>query len=208
MKDILRIVIIDDDEIWRKGCELSLSEIAGFEIVESCDVSTLDLNVLASHQFQLMLVGINQLSFNHIKFLTEIKSKIPKVPIIVLTIFSKPELIFEIFKTGILGYITKGLSVHKLLNAMKIVADGSGFFCDDVTKMIINFFQKNVGSPLTKRETEILQCIAEGKAKTQIAFELFIDQNTVRTHVKNIYSKLSVTSKFEAIRVAKTMRLI
>ena len=208
MKNVLRIVIIDDDEIWRKGCELLLSEIAGFEIVGSYSTSALDLNILASRQFQLILLGINQPSFNHIKILAEMKSNFPKVPIIILTIFSSPELIFEAFKTGASGYVTKDLSVYKLLDAIEIVANGGGFFSDDITKMIINSFQKNADSPLTKRETEILQRIAEGQTKSQIAFELFINQNTVRSHVKNIYAKLNVTSKFEAIKVAKTMRLI
>ncbi len=208
MKNSLRIVIIDDDQIWRRGCEILLSEKEGFAIVGSYEMLFLDLKILASHRAQLILFGINQPNFNHVEILTEIKSRIPKAHIIILAIVSRPEIIFETFKAGVSGYITKNLSIDKLLESISVVTSGGGVFSADVTKMIINSFQRSSNSPLTKRETEILQLIADGQTKSQIAFTLFINQNTVRTHVKNIYVKLNVKSKAEAIKIAKEMRFI
>ncbi len=78
----------------------------------------------------------------------------------------------------------------------------------NVARIVMHSFQKNLNSPLTKRETEILDRIANGQTKPQIANELFIDQETVRSHVKNIYTKLNVNSKYEAIKRAKERRFI
>lgn len=208
MKSKLRIVIIDDDEIWRKGCELLLSEVAGFEVVVSCEVTALNLKKLEALPFQLILFGINQPSLSHVKILTDIQRIIPRIPILVLAIFSNSGIIFDIFKTGISGCVTKDLSGNKLLEAIKTVMDGGGVFSGDITKIVITSFQKNIKSPLTKRETEILKRLSEGLTREQTASELFINLNTVRTHVKNIYRKLKVTSKLEAITVAKKMRVI
>lgn len=208
MKNNLRIVIIDDDQIWRRGCEILLSEKEGFTIVGSYGMLLLDLKVLKNHQAQLILFGVNQPNFSHVETLTEIKTTIPQAHVIILAIVSHPEIIFETFKAGVSGYITKDLSIDKLLESIRIVTNGGGVFSSDVTKMIINSFQKSSNSPLTKRETEILQLVAEGQTKSQIAVTLFINQNTVRTHVKNIYVKLDVKSKSEAIKAAKLMRFI
>jgi len=208
MKNDLRIAIIDDDQIWRSGCELLLSEIEEFTVVGSYGLLLLDLKILERDRPHLILFGINQPSFGHVKILAEIKSLIPRAHILVLAILSRSEIIFETFKIGVSGYITKDLSVDKLLDAIKVVMDGGGVFSADVTKMVISSFQINSDSPLTKRETEILQRIAEGQTKSQIAVDLFINQNTVRTHVKNIYVKLNVKSRAEAIKTAKYRRFI
>ncbi|WP_240916516.1 response regulator transcription factor [Pedobacter sp. HDW13] len=78
----------------------------------------------------------------------------------------------------------------------------------NVARIVMHSFQKNLDSPLTKRETEILDRIANGQTKSQIANDLFIDQETVRSHVKNIYIKLDVNSKSDAIKTAKEKRFI
>ena len=85
---------------------------------------------------------------------------------------------------------------------------GGGPLSAGIAKMVIHSFRKKSDSPLTKRETQILECIAEGKSRTTIATELFIDKETVKTHIKNIYSKLDVNSKEGAIRIARQDKLI
>jgi len=208
MKNNLHIVIIDDDQIWRKGCELLLSEKEGFTIVGSYGMLFLDLKILENRPVQLILFGVYQPDLNHVEIVAEIKIRNPEVHVIILAIVSRPEIIFETFKAGVSGYVTKDLSIEKLLESIYLVTNGGGVFSADITKMVIDSFQRNSNSPLTKRETEILLLIAEGQTKSQIAFTLFINLNTVRTHVKNIYAKLNVKSKSEAIKLAKMMRII
>lgn len=208
MENNLHIVIIDDDQIWRKGCELLLSEKEGIIVVGSYGMLFLDLKILESHPAQIILFGVNQPDLNHIEILAEIKARIPEIHVIILAMVSRPEVIFETFKAGVSGYITKDLSIEKLLESINLVTNGGGVFSADIAKMVIDSFQRSSDSPLTKRETEILLLIAEGQTKSQIASTLFINLNTVRTHVKNIYAKLNVKSKSEAIRLGKVMRII
>jgi len=78
----------------------------------------------------------------------------------------------------------------------------------NIAKMVIRSFQKNQESPLSKRETQILEEISVGKSRSQIANELFIDLETVRSHIKNIYVKLNVNSRADAIKTARENRLI
>ncbi|MNY30072.1 Transcriptional regulatory protein LiaR [compost metagenome] len=85
---------------------------------------------------------------------------------------------------------------------------GGGPMSPNVAKTVITSLQKNPDSPLTKRETQILSLITRGKDRSQIATELFIEIETVKTHIKNIYLKLNVNSKADAIKVAKSNRLV
>lgn len=78
----------------------------------------------------------------------------------------------------------------------------------NIARMVINSFQKNQNSPLSKRETQILELICNGKSRSQIAKELFIDLETVRSHIKNIYIKLDVNSRSDAIKTARDNKLI
>jgi len=78
----------------------------------------------------------------------------------------------------------------------------------NVARMVIKSFQKNQQSPLSKRETQILEMVSEGKSRSQIANDLFIDSETVKTHLKNVYVKLDVSSKADAIKAARKDKLI
>ena len=86
--------------------------------------------------------------------------------------------------------------------------EGGGPMSVNIARMVIKSFQRNQESPLSKRETQILEQIADGKSRSQIAKDLFIDLETVRSHIKNIYLKLDVNSRADAIRLAKENKLI
>jgi DNA-binding NarL/FixJ family response regulator len=88
------------------------------------------------------------------------------------------------------------------------VREGGGPMSMNIARMVIKSFQRNTHSPLSKRETEILRLILDGKKRNEIAGELFIELETVKTHIKNIYSKLDVNSRSEAINIAKKNRFI
>ena len=96
----------------------------------------------------------------------------------------------------------------ELLSALDEVIKGGAPMSSKIARLVIDNFHVNPNSPLTKRETEILSLIAEGKTYTQISEELFISKETSKTHIKNIYSKLQVKSKSEAIARANMDKLI
>src|SRR5690606_30720826 len=96
----------------------------------------------------------------------------------------------------------------KIINSIREVMAGGGPMSANIARMVIESFQRNEESPLTRREPEILEQIATGKSRKRIAEELFIDLETVKSHIKNIYSKLNVHFKADAIKTAKDNKYI
>ncbi len=204
----LRIVIIEDDEVLRKGYQLLLSDVEDFSIVNSYGSFDLAKKQLKEDSPQVILLDINMPGTNGLQAIPEIKKILSQAYIIILTVFDSPENVFEALNMGADGYLTKDSGSEKIIEAIKDVCNGGGVMSINIARIVMHSFQKNLDSPLTKRETEVLTRIASGQTKIQIANELFIDQNTVRSHVKNIYIKLDVNSKSEAIKTAKKNRFI
>jgi DNA-binding NarL/FixJ family response regulator len=137
-----------------------------------------------------------------------IKKKLPKSYIIMLTVYESEEQIFNALSNGASGYLTKNSPIAKIIDSIREVCEGGGPMSTNVARMVIKSFQKNQQSPLSKRETQILEMVSEGKSRSQIANDLFIDSETVKTHLKNVYVKLDVNSKADAIKAARKDKLI
>lgn len=204
----VRIVIIEDDEVLRKGYEMLLSDREDFLIVNAYSSFDLAKKYLKTDAPHVILLDINMPGTGGLQATPEIKKILPNVHVIILTVFDSPETVFEALNMGADGYLTKNASSEKIIEAIQDVCKGGGAMSLNVARIVMQSFQKNLNSPLTKREKEILERISIGQTKSQIAEELFIDQNTVRSHVKNIYIKLDVNSKAEAIKTAKENKFI
>ncbi|WP_029279343.1 response regulator transcription factor [Pedobacter borealis] len=208
MSQNLRIVLIEDDDILRMGYESLLSDVEDFVVVNAYVSYDLAKKYLEADHPDVILLDIQMPGTNGLQALPFIKKALPNANIIILTVFDSPELVFEALTMGAGGYLTKNSSASKIIDAVREVSTGGGAMSTNVARIVMHSFQKNLNSPLTKRETEILDRIANGQTKSQIANDLFIDQETVRSHVKNIYIKLDVNSKSEAIKTAKEKRFI
>lgn len=208
MNQNLRIVLIEDDDVIRMGYESLLTDVADFSVINSYASYDLAKKQLVADQPDVILLDIQMPGTNGIQALPFIKKALPHTHIIILTVFDSPELVFEALTMGAGGYLTKNSSAAKIIDAVREVSTGGGAMSTNVARIVMHSFQKNLDSPLTKRETEILDRIANGQTKSQIANDLFIDQETVRSHVKNIYIKLDVNSKSDAIKTAKEKRFI
>ena len=208
MSQNLRIVLIEDDDILRMGYESLLSDVEDFVVVSTYASYDLAKKYLEADHPDVILFDIQMPGTNGLQALPFIKKALPNANIIILTVFDSPELVFEALTMGAGGYLTKNSSASKIIDAVREVSTGGGAMSTNVARIVMHSFQKNLNSPLTKRETEILDRIANGQTKSQIANDLFIDQETVRSHVKNIYIKLDVNSKSEAIKTAKEKRFI
>lgn len=204
----LRIVCIEDDDILRMGYESILSGVEDFIFVNAYASYDLAKKFLEIDNPDVILLDIQMPGTSGLQALPHIKKALPNTSVIILTVFDSSELVFEALTVGASGYLTKDSSSSKIIDAIKEVNSGGGAMSTNVARIVMHSFQKNLNSPLTKRETEILDRIANGQTKPQIANELFIDQETVRSHVKNIYTKLNVNSKYEAIKRAKERRFI
>lgn len=204
----IRVILIEDDQTIREGYGYLLDRAEGIKMVQTYASFEDAEPYLISDFPDVILLDIELPGINGIEAILRIKKKYPSGHIIILTVYDNESNIFKALSNGASGYLTKNSSPSKILDSIKEVMQGGGPLSAGIAKMVIHSFRRKSDSPLTKRETQILECISEGKSRTSIAAELFIDKETVKTHIKNIYSKLDVNSKEGAIRIARQDRLI
>jgi DNA-binding NarL/FixJ family response regulator len=204
----IRIVLIEDDETIRTGYAYLLSKQPEFIVVNSYASAEAAIKNIDHDAADVFLLDISLTGMSGIDAIDTIKQKWPNAYIIMLTAYEDPDLIFKALSKGASGYLTKNSSTAKKIEAIKEVVKGGGPMSPNVARLVISSFQKNKNSPLSKRETEILEHIANGKSSTRIATELFIDTETVKSHTKNIYAKLNVNSKANAIKAARENKFI
>jgi DNA-binding NarL/FixJ family response regulator len=203
-----RIVIVEDDQEIRNSFTLIVNSSQKFMVVSAYGKCEEAIDALNRDKPEIILMDIELPGINGIQGTKIIKDKSPHTEVIMVSVYEDSELVFEALKAGASGYITKSANYMELLGALEEIIRGGAPMSSKIARMVIDNFHVNPNSPLTKRETEILQLISEGKTYTQISEELFISKETAKTHIKNIYSKLQVNSKSEAIAKATQERLI
>lgn len=208
MERNIRIVIIEDDEIIREGYALLIGQTEGYHVLKSYASFDEAVKTIADDAPEVILLDIELPGTNGIQAIPKLKKMLPNTHILILTVYESEKTIFEALANGASGYLTKNTPAQKIVESIKEVKAGGGPMSVNIARMVIKSFQRNQESPLSKRETQILEQIAEGKSRSQIAKDLFIDLETVRSHIKNIYLKLDVNSRADAIKTAKENRLI
>lgn len=203
-----RVVIIEDDETIRDGYAYLIQNTSPYHLVSTYSSFDSCKQKIAKDSPDVILLDIQLPGTNGIDALPLLKKMLPHVHIIMLTVFDTEKSIIDALSNGAAGYFTKNTPSAKIIDAIKEVMHGGGPMSTDVAKKVIISMQKNPESPLTKRETQILEMIKMGKDRCQIANELFIDVETVKTHTKNIYAKLNVNSKADALKIAGQLRII
>lgn len=204
----IQIVVIEDDEIIREGYSLLISQSEGFRVVNSYASFDEAVKTIADDFPDVILLDIEMPGTNGIQAIPKLKRMLPHTYILILTVYESEKMIFDALASGASGYLTKNTPASKIVESIREVKDGGGPMSVNIARMVIRSFQKNQESPLSKRETQILEQVAEGKSRSQIAKDLFIDLETVRSHIKNIYLKLDVNSRADAIKAAKENKLI
>jgi len=204
-----RVLLVEDDKEIRNSFTVIVNSSAQFSVVNgysSCEEAIKHLN---ADKPDIVLMDIELPGgMNGIKGAKIIKDKWPTTDIIMVTVYEDSDMVFEALKSGASGYITKSANYRELLSALEEISKGGAPMSSKIARLVIDNFHVNPNSPLTKRETEILQLISEGKTYTQISEQLFISKETSKTHIKNIYAKLQVNCKSEAIAKATSEKLI
>ncbi|HKG07448.1 MAG TPA: response regulator transcription factor [Pedobacter sp.] len=205
---ITRIVIIEDDETIREGYTYLINHTSAYKVVNAYPSFDAARHKIAKDNPDVIILDIQLPGTSGVDALPALKKLLPHTYIIMLTVYETEKIILDALANGASGYFTKNTPSARIIEAIREVMQGGGPMSPDVAKTVITSLQRNQDSPLTKRETQILELIAKGKDRCQIANELFIEIETVKTHVKNIYIKLNVNSKSEAINIARQNRLI
>ena len=138
----------------------------------------------------------------------KIKELYPKTDIIMLTVHEDLSLVFQALTAGACGYLDKSASEEKIIESIKEISDGGAPMSYKIAKLVVSSFQKKPESVLTKREFDVLDQLCKGQSYKEIAYKLFISVGTVRHHIKNIYFKLHVHSKSEAVAKALKERIV
>lgn len=213
------IAIVDDKPYLRNSLKEKLSSIENdiTVIMEAGDGSEfLKLMKQASPQPDVVLMDIEMNELNGIETVQRAAPLFPAVKFIMLTVFDDDERIFNAIKAGAHGYLLKEESAQNIIDAVYQVYEDAGapmspgiarkawkwLTALSMAPVAVKTVAKSGLEPLSEREKEILKCSMEGKEYTQIAEQLFLSKHTVRQHMKNIYSKLHVSSKVEALQIS------
>ena len=203
-----RIIIVEDDHIIRNAFVTLIQQNGDYTVANAYSNAEAAIKNVKDDAPDICLMDIELPGMNGIQGTRIIKDKCPTAEIIMVTVYEDNELVFEAMKAGATGYITKSSNHLELLAALEEIMKGGAPMSSKIARLVIDNFHINPNSPLTKRETEILGLISEGKTYTQISEELFISKETSKTHIKNIYSKLQVNSKSQALAKAAQEKLI
>ncbi len=197
-----RISIIEDNTAIRRGLYNSLQKADKYDIVgqySNCEDALANLD---SDKPDIVLMDIELPGMDGIAGTTLIKKQLPKCIVLIITVFEDSEKVFKSLCAGAGGYIIKNSNTDSIIQTIDEALAGGAPMSLSIAKMVVNSFSTQNPSPLSERETEVLQSIAEGKSYSKIALDLFISKETVRTHIKSIYRKLEVNSKVDAIKIA------
>jgi len=149
-----------------------------------------------------VLMDIDLPGMNGIEGTMQLKRKRPTCIVLIITVLEDSDKVFRSLCAGAGGYIIKNSDTHQIVADIDEAFAGGAPMSLSIAKMVVQSFNRIQESPLSARERDVLRGIAEGKSYSKIALDLFISKETVRSHIKNIYQKLQVNSKAEAIRVA------
>lgn len=205
---INKVIIIEDNEDVSNAFSLLIGLHDDFAVVNTYTNCEDAIENMKSDCPDIILMDIDLPGMSGIEGTKIIKKDYPETNIIIITVFENSKTVFDALCAGAVGYLTKSSDKGKLLSALEEVASGGSPMSAKIARMVVQSFQRNTDSPLSDRETEILSLLSKGKSYAGIAETLFISKDTVKYHIKNIYLKLQVSSKEEAINKANTDRLI
>ena len=200
-----RIVIIEPVEAVRHGYSLILSSSNQYNVVRTCSSAKEAITNITNDYPDIIITDIDD--ENETDSITKIKKLDRKVHILINSSIDSDEVIFEALTAGAAGFIIKG-SHTELFRAVDEIVNNGAPMSPKVARIVVSSFKLNPNSPLSRRETEILQLLALGKTYKIAAHELEIGIETVKSHVKNLYVKLQASTKSQAIEIARKKSLI
>jgi DNA-binding NarL/FixJ family response regulator len=205
---IISVAIIEDDDDIRESLSILINESDGFVCTSAFSNCESGIPEIVSDKPDVVLMDIQLPGMNGIEGVTRIKEKLPSANIIMLTIHKDDDLVFKSLCAGASGYLVKNTKPEKLLDAIRDVVDGGAPMSSSIARMIVNSFRRTTTTLLTSRETEVLSHLCKGSSYKMIADAIFVSEQTVHFHIKNIYQKLQVHSKSEAVAKALKERLV
>ncbi|HWZ95800.1 MAG TPA: response regulator transcription factor [Opitutaceae bacterium] len=212
----LRLILVDDQAMFREGLRMLLSLQPDFEIVGEASDGTAAIELARRVVPDVILMDLRMPEMDGAEATRRIKAEVPAVRVIVLTTFEDDEEVFAAIRAGAVGYLLKASPAEKVYEAIRLAAPGELFLEPSVTAKLVTEFNRR-GSPtrplqvapllepLSERENEVLLCLAEGMSNKEIGRRLNIAEGTVKNHMSQVLSKLQVFDRTQAALRAREL---
>src|SRR5215471_8265060 len=216
----IRTLIVDDHALFRRGLEMVLASEPGIELVGEAGDGEEAVRVAGESLPDVVLMDIRMPRSSGIEACRALKDVAPSAKIVMLTISDEEEDLFDAIRAGASGYLLKDIPLDEVAGAVRAVHGGQSLINPSMAAKLLTEFAamarrdeeeppQRVPAPrLTEREIEVLRLVARGMNNRDIAKELFISENTVKNHVRNILEKLQIHSRMEAVMIAVREKLI
>ena len=206
----IRVLIVDDHALVREGTRQILDLADRVEVVGLAGSGEEGLEVLEGLEVDVALVDVNLPGMSGLELARTLTATRPDVRVVILSAFDEHAYVTEALEIGVDGYLLKTSSGRELVDAVRAVADGIFVLDRAISQRLIRRRRRgpDAVNPLTRRETDVLELLAQGRSNKQIAAELQLGLRTVESHVSNLLGKLGVTSRTEAVTYALNHRLV
>ena len=211
VEEPLRVLVCDDHPVYRDGLRMLLGSLPGIEVVGVAADGHEAVALAAELEPDVVVMDLQMPGLNGIEATARVTAEHPHVAVLVLTMYDDDDSVFAAMRAGALGYLLKGAAQDVIARAVASVASGEAVFGPAVARKVAAYFSG--GAPatatveafpqLTPREREVLDLLAAGRTNAQIASTLYLSQKTVRNNVSNIFAKLQVAGRAEAIIQAR-----
>jgi two-component system NarL family response regulator len=216
--DAIRVVICDDQAIFRRGLTMVLADEEGIEVVGEAEDGDAAVAVATDLVPDVVLMDIRMPKRSGIEATRAIAEAVPSAKIVMLTVSDEEDDLYEAIKAGATGYLLKEISIEEVASAIRAVVSGQSLITPSMASKLLTEFSSLSkkaearsavpGPTLTARELEVLKLVAQGMSNKEIASELYISENTVKNHVRNILEKLHLHSRMEAVMYAVREKIL
>ena len=216
--DAIRVLICDDHALFRRGLTMVLESEEGVEVVGEAEDGADAVAKAEELAPDVVLMDVRMPRLSGIEATKAIAERVPTARILMLTVSDEEEDLYDAIKAGANGYLLKEISIEEVASAIRAVVNGQSLISPSMASKLLTEFtnlskkadeRQSVPTPrLTERELEVLKLAAQGLTNRDIAAELYISENTVKNHVRNILEKLHLHSRMEAVVYAVREKLL
>ena len=214
--DAIRVLICDDHALFRRGLIMVLESEEGIEVVAEAEDGDDAVRKAEESAPDVVLMDVRMPKMSGIEATRAIAEAVPSAKILMLTVSDEEEDLYEAVKAGATGYLLKEISIEEVANAIRAVVTGQSLISPSMASKLLSEFnslskkaQQQLMVPrLTDRELQVLKLVAQGMSNREVSTELFISENTVKNHVRNILEKLHLHSRMEAVVYAVREKLL
>jgi len=207
------VLLVDDQELFRRGVKMVL-EAEGTLEVEEADDGDKALAAVEAYPPDVVLLDVRLPGRSGVEICAAIKDVSPSTAIIMLTASDEEQDLYQSIKSGAVGYLLKdGSTYDQVAEAVRLGASGQSLITPSMATKLLDEFvtmtkTPGISSQLTQRELQVLRHVAKGQSNREIAEELFISENTVKNHIRNLLEKLQMKSRMEAAMYAVRENLL